>query len=55
MENKMKLINKTAKKINRIAIENKIDAGSYFGSKCIVIDYDLIAIQKKKSWVITYR
>jgi hypothetical protein len=47
MENKMKLINKTKKKVNRIAIENKIDAGSYFGSKCIVIDYDLIAIQKK--------
>jgi hypothetical protein len=51
----MKIINKTAKKINKIAIENKIDAGSYFGDKSVVINYDLIAIQKKKSWVITYR
>jgi hypothetical protein len=51
----MKIINKTAKKIDKIAIENKIDAGSYFGQKCVVINYDLIAIQKKKSWVITYR
>ena len=51
----MKIINKTAKKIDKIAIENKIDARSYFGDKCVVINYDLIAIQKKKSWVITYR
>jgi hypothetical protein len=51
----MRLINKTAKKIDKIAIENKIDAGSYFGGKLVVINYDLIAIQKKKSWVITYR
>jgi hypothetical protein len=51
----MKIINKTAKKLNRTKIENMIDAGSYFGGKLVVIDYDLIAIQKKKSWVITYR
>jgi len=51
----MKIINKTAKKINRIKIENMIYAGSYFGGQCVVIDYDLIAIQKKKSWIITYR
>jgi hypothetical protein len=51
----MKIINKTAKKINKIKIENMIDAGSYFGAKLVVVDYDLIAIQKKKSWIITYR
>jgi hypothetical protein len=51
----MKIINKTAKKINRIAAENKIYAASYFGSKLVVIDYDLVAIQKKKSWIITWR
>ena len=51
----MKIINKTAKKINKIAAENKIDAASYFGSKLVVIDYDLVAIQKKKSCIITWR
>jgi hypothetical protein len=51
----MKIINRTKKNINRIVIENMIDAGSYFGDKCIVIDYDLVAIQKKKSWIITWR
>ena len=51
----MKIINKTGKKINRIKIENMIYAGSYFGGKLVVINYDLIAIQKKKSWIITYR
>jgi hypothetical protein len=51
----MKIINKTGKTLNRIKIENKIYSGSYFGDKCVVIDYDIMAIQKKKSWVITYR
>jgi hypothetical protein len=51
----MKIINKTGKTLNKIKIENMIYAGSYFGNKFVVIDYDLIAIQKKKSWVITYR
>jgi hypothetical protein len=51
---KMKIINKTARKFNRLEMQNKIENLSYFGQKVVRVDYDLIAIFKKKSWVVTY-